>query len=122
MKKYAAFTVLVVLIAGGAALLQPRAAKADATPRVIEVHAKRFGFTPDQIQVKKGETVKIHLISDDVTHGFFSKPLKLDEVVSPDAPVDIAVTATETGKYTIICDHFCGAGHGNMGMSIVVEE
>jgi len=103
-------------------MLQPRAAKADSTPRVVEVHAKRFGFTPDQIKVKKGETVKIHLVSEDVTHGFFSKPLKVDEVVSPDAPADIAVTPTETGKYTIICDHFCGAGHGDMGMSLVVED
>jgi len=122
MNKYAAFIALAALITAGAIMLQPRAAKAEATPRVVEVHAKRFGFTPDQIKVKKGETVKIHLVSEDVTHGFFSKPLKVDEVVSPDAPADITVTPTETGKYTIICDHFCGAGHGNMGMSLVVED
>jgi heme/copper-type cytochrome/quinol oxidase subunit 2 len=31
------------------------------------------------------------------------------------------VTPKTPGRYTTICDHFCGAGHGNMKMTIVVE-
>ena len=121
MKRYTVVFALVALASSGAAF-RPRAAHASASPRVIEVHAKRFGFAPNVITVKKGESVKIHLVSEDVTHGFFSKPLKLDEVVAPNEPVDITVATTTPGKYTVICDHFCGAGHGAMGMTVVVEE
>ena len=123
MKKYSTLiAIMAVLAAGAIALVRPGAAKADQGPRVVEVHAKRFGFAPNVITMKKGETVKVHLVSEDVTHGFFSKPLKVDEVVAPDTPVDITLAPTAAGKYTVICDHFCGAGHGNMGMTVVVEE
>ena len=99
----------------------PRGARA-SEPRVIEIHAKRFGFTPDQITLKKGETVKIRLVSEDVTHGFFLRPLKIDEEVSPGQPTEIVLTPDKTGTFTTICDHFCGVNHGNMKMTIVVSE
>ena len=35
---------------------------------------------------------------------------------------DIVLTPTTTGKFTAICDHFCGAGHGNMRMTYFVED
>ena len=39
-----------------------------------------------------------------------------------DVPVvEITVTPQTAGTYTTICDHFCGANHGNMNMTIVVE-
>jgi len=120
MKRYAVVLALVALVSSGAAF-RPSTAQAAESPRVIEVHAKRFGFAPNLITVKKGERVKIHLVSEDVTHGFFSKPLKVDEIISPEASVDIALNTTTPGKYTIICDHFCGAGHGNMKMTITVR-
>jgi heme/copper-type cytochrome/quinol oxidase subunit 2 len=31
------------------------------------------------------------------------------------------VTPKVAGRYTTICDHFCGAGHGGMKMTIIVE-
>lgn len=66
--------------------------------------------------------MRLDLVSNDVTHGFFSKPLKLDEVIVPDNATSITLNTQAPGKYTVICDHFCGEGHGNMAMSIVVEE
>ena len=115
--------VLAALVAGLALVMaaSPRGARA-AEPRVIEIHAKRFGFTPDQITLKKGETVKIRLVSEDVTHGFFLRPLKIDEEVSPGQPTEIVLTPDKTGTFTTICDHFCGVNHGNMKMTIVVSE
>ena len=92
-----------------------------ATPRVVEITAKRFGFTPNQITLKEGETVTLRLSSEDVTHGFFMRALKIDEVVDPGKPTDITITPQTAGTFTTICDHFCGANHGNMNMKIVVE-
>ena len=90
-------------------------------PRVIEITAKRYEFTPNTVTLKKGETVKLRLHSEDVIHGFFSRPLKLDETIEPGKTVDVVVTPQTAGTFKTICDHFCGAGHGNMAMTIVVE-
>ncbi len=95
-------------------------AKADDVP-VVEITAKRFAFSPDKITLKKGQTVKLRLHSEDVTHGFFLRPLKLDEEIPPGQTVDVVVTPQVAGTFTTICDHFCGTNHGNMNMTIVVE-
>jgi cytochrome c oxidase subunit 2 len=99
----------------------PRKVRAETEGRVIEITAKRFEFSPSQITLKKGETVKLRLISQDVHHGFFLRPLKLDEEIAPGETHDVTVTPQTAGTFTIICDHFCGANHGNMKMTVVVE-
>jgi cytochrome c oxidase subunit 2 len=88
---------------------------------VIDITAKRFAFSPDKITLKKGQTVKLRLHSEDVTHGFFLRPLKLDEEIPAGQSAEVTVTPQTAGTFTTICDHFCGANHGNMNMTIVVE-
>jgi cytochrome c oxidase subunit 2 len=97
-----------------------RRAHADDVP-VVEITAKRFAFSPDKITLKKGQTVKLRLRSEDVTHGFFLRPLKLDEEIPAGETAEITLTPQTAGTFTTICDHFCGANHGNMNMTIVVE-
>ena len=94
--------------------------RADDAP-VIDITAKRFAFSPDKITLKKGQTVKLRLHSEDVTHGFFLRPLKLDEEIPAGQTIEVNVTPQTSGTFTTICDHFCGANHGNMNMTIVVE-
>lgn len=96
--------------------------KAEDSPRVVEITAKRFQFTPNQITLKKGETVTLKLTSEDVTHGFFSRPLKIDTEIVPGTTTVVTITPQAVGRFTTICDHFCGVGHGNMAMTIVVIE
>lgn len=103
-----------------AALTIARRAHADNIP-VVEITAKRFTFTPDRITLKKGQTVKLRIHSEDVTHGFFLRPLKLDEEIPAGQTIEVTVTPQDAGIFTTICDHFCGANHGNMNMTIVVE-
>ena len=112
--------VLVALLAL-AGLIQRRRVAADPGPRTVEVTAKRFEFKPDRIVLKKGETVKLRLKSEDVTHGFFNRPLKLDEELAPGDFREVSLTPAAAGSYLVICDHFCGAQHGNMKMTVVVE-
>jgi cytochrome c oxidase subunit 2 len=89
---------------------------------VIEITAKRFEFSPKEITLKKGEPVTLRLKSEDVTHGFFVRPLKIDSDIPAGKSVDVAVTPAAVGKFTTICDHFCGTNHGNMKMTINVVE
>jgi len=103
------------------ALTGPYKAHADI-PKVVEITAKRFEFTPNKITLKKGEPVTIRITSADVVHGFFLRPLKIDELISPDKPTEVTITPQTAGTFTTICDHFCGVNHGSMKMTVVVEE
>jgi cytochrome c oxidase subunit 2 len=119
--------VNVMLLAGvcGIALatVAPKGnlARAD-NPKVITITAKKFEFTPSEITLKKGEPVILRLSSSDRVHGFMSKPLKIDTDIPSDTTKDVAVTPDAAGNYTVICDHYCGTGHGNMKMKVTVVE
>jgi cytochrome c oxidase subunit 2 len=99
----------------------PRA-NAAAQPRVIEIRAKKFQFSPSEITLKRGEPVILRLSSEDRAHGFLLKPLKIDTDITPGKATDIAVTPMAAGQYVVICDHYCGTGHGNMKMKLTVVE
>ena len=97
-------------------------ARADFNPKVIEITAKKFEFTPSEITLKKGQPVILRLRTADRVHGFFSKPLKFDTDIAVGKITDVAITPDTAGDYTVICDHYCGTGHGNMKMKVTVVE
>ena len=111
----------LALVAGLLAVASPPA-RAQDEPRVIVITAKRFEFSPNQITLAKGETVKLQIKSEDVTHGLFVRPLGIDTEIVPGRVTELTVTPETAGTYRAICDHFCGAGHGGMKMTIVVAE
>jgi cytochrome c oxidase subunit 2 len=95
---------------------------ASDNPKVIEITAKKFEFSPSEITLKKGEPVILRLTSSDRVHGFMSKPLKIDTDIPADKTADVPVTPDTAGNFTVICDHYCGTGHGNMKMKVTVVE
>jgi cytochrome c oxidase subunit II len=95
--------------------------QAQTGPKVIAIAAKRFEYSPKEIRLKKGETVTLVLTSGDVTHGFLCRPLKIDTDIPPSQETRVTVTPDKTGEFVAICNHFCGSGHGNMKMKIIVE-
>ena len=44
--------------------------RANDSPKVIEISAKKFEFTPSQITLKKGEPVIKHIAARAIPHGF----------------------------------------------------
>ncbi len=120
MKDWKWLVLLLFLVATGSLAARFRAQAADK-PRVVTISARRFEFRPSQITLKKGETVKLLLQSEDVTHGFLMKALGIDTDIPAGETAEVTITPQTAGKFTTICDHFCGAGHGNMKMTIVVE-
>jgi cytochrome c oxidase subunit II len=110
-------------LAVAAGLLTSASGPAQAEgPRVVVITAKRFEFSPQEITLKKGETVKLQLKSEDVTHGFFVRPLGIDQEIPAGQTTEVEITPQQAGRYRTICDHFCGAGHASMKMTIVVED
>lgn len=82
--------------------------------RVIEIHAKRFAFSPPEITLKRGETVTLSLISDDVPHSLLIEGLGVNAAVSKGHPVQVKITADKAGDFAGRCGRFCGVGHGGM--------
>ncbi len=103
------------------AVLVPFVLRAQAPQRVVPISAKKFEFTPNLVRLKRGETVTLCLTSLDRPHGFLQKDLGVDADINPSKPVDVTITPTKAGTFTVICDDYCGSGHGNMKMTIVVE-
>src|SRR5215831_16714585 len=102
--KFARIFVVVLFSTLGATV---QAADISQEPRVIEVTAKRFEFVPSTITLKKGETVKLVVKSEDVTHGLFLRPLNIDTDLTPGEKQEITLTPQTAGTFNAICHHFC---------------
>lgn len=100
----------------------PSPSPAQEQIRTIEIRAHRFSFSPSEITLKKGETVKLHLISDDVTHTLLVPGLRIKQEVSKAHPAEITVTPSSVGDFRGQCGSFCGSGHGSMLFTVHVEE
>src|SRR6202046_4858921 len=122
--KIVAATLLAAACGIALAAVPPKTnlARADLNPKVIEITAKKFEFTPNEITLKKGEPVILRLTTTDRVHGFMSKPLKVDTDIPAGKTTDVAVTPDTAGNFTVICDHYCGTGHGGMNMKVTVVE
>jgi len=79
--------------------------------RTIEVHVKRFGYDPGIITVRRGETVVIKLISDDVTHGFYLFDYGIRASVDPGEIRVIGFVADKPGRFSFRCSVTCGWMH-----------
>ena len=113
--------IALAALCASALFLSGSRARAQGEPRVIAVTAKRFEFLPHELKLKKGETVTLRVTSEDVEHGFFNRKMKIDTEIPAGQAADVTITPGEPGKFIIICDHFCGAGHGNMHLAVEVE-
>lgn len=82
--------------------------------RYIEVRAKRFTYSPDVITVNKGDLIRLKLISEDVTHGFFLDGYGTEFFVHPGETREVIIKADKTGKFTFRCSYTCGEFHPYM--------
>jgi cytochrome c oxidase subunit 2 len=92
------------------------------SPRVIEVHARRYAFSPSAISLKKGQPVELKIISDDVAHSLLVKDLGINQVVTRNKPASVTFTPSRAGTFSGQCGRFCGEGHGRMSFKIQVTE
>jgi cytochrome c oxidase subunit II len=91
-------------------------------PRVIEIHAKRFSFTPAEITLTKGEAVTLSLTSDDVTHGLLIPDLGVNATIPKGKATKVEITPQKVGTFHGQCGHFCGVGHASMVFSVEVKD
>ena len=97
-------------------------AYAQETPKVIEIHAKRFSFTPSEITLVKGEPVVLAVTAEDATHGLSIPDLHVNATLSKGKTTKIEVTPAEAGTFHGQCNQFCGVGHGSMLFTVTVKD
>ena len=93
-------------------------------PRIINVTAERFSFTPSEIRLKVNEPIEIRLKSEDTDHGFRILDTDVDVRIPKRGKGTATVTfrPTREGRYTFECSHICGAGHGFMRGTLIVGK
>ncbi len=95
---------------------------ANATVKEFSMTAKRFEFNPKSITVKKGDTVRITLTSEDVTHGFAINEFNVSERVEPGSETTVEFVADTAGTFVYYCNIPCGPSHSIMRGQLIVEE
>ncbi|MFQ5407546.1 MAG: cytochrome C oxidase subunit II [Anaerolineales bacterium] len=87
----------------------------------IYVLARQWQWFPI-LQLKKGETYRLHLSSLDVQHGFSLQPVNMNMQVLPGYEYVATITPTTSGEFSIVCNEFCQIGHHLMVGKIFVTE
>ncbi|MDE3156306.1 MAG: hypothetical protein KGN76_14485 [Acidobacteriota bacterium] len=90
--------------------------------RTFRITARRFAFEPARIVVAQGDTVRLTLVSADVTHGFTIDRYGIDVTIpAGGSPVTVEFVARLAGDFPIGCSVYCGTGHEDMHAVLSVE-
>jgi cytochrome c oxidase subunit 2 len=84
------------------------------------VVARKFVFRPEEIALKRGETVVLEFTSPDIVMGFNAPDFRKRCDIIPGQTATLTLTADKAGTFPFICDIFCGDGHEAMQGRIVV--
>ena len=88
----------------------------------FKMTAQNWEFSPSKITVKKGDTVLIHITSQDITHGFSLPAYGISKKLEPGKTVDIEFVANRAGTFPWACNVPCGSGHAGMQGTLLVLE
>ncbi len=89
----------------------------------VYVVSRQFLFEPgtnEPIRVPAGSTVRFHITSSDVVHGFEVAGTNINTMVIPGQVTQITVRFEEPRSYGVICHEYCGAAHHTMEGQIQV--
>ena len=64
--------------------------------------------------------IALTLRAKDVNHAFYVPELRIQQDFVPGLTIPLHFTATQTGRYEIVCTQLCGLGHYNMRAYIEV--
>ena len=73
------------------------------------------------LELKNGETYRLHVSSLDWQHGFSLQPTNLNTQIIPGYEMVMTVTPNKSGDHAIICNEYCGIGHHKVVGKIYVK-
>lgn len=110
-----------LLICTPLALVALGAVQAKARERVINIEARKFRYSPNVIELRKGEAVVLELTALDFPHGFSVPDFKIRTDLVMGKPVQVRLKPETVGQFGFLCDNFCGSGHEEMAGTIIVK-
>jgi len=72
------------------------------------------------IAVPAGREIELVILSQDVTHSFYVRELRLKQDAVPGMEIHIHFTANTPGDYELACAELCGLGHYRMHSMLTV--
>ncbi len=91
----------------------------------VWMSALRSHFTPDVVQAKQGDRLRLHITNveqtADATHGFAIPQYNIEASIDPGEVVNIDVDLNRAGTFAMYCSEFCSALHLEMQGWIEVE-
>ncbi len=125
MKSKTLFWVIIFVIIGviGGVILNRQTGvspKASVPAGFTLVKGFNFGFSPNTIRVKQGDSVKLRLVSSDSPHTFTIDELNVNQQFTFGKDADVVFTADKKGAFQFYC---AVPGHKESGMigTLIVE-
>ena len=89
--------------------------------RTIDVTLSRYAFSPERIELERGETVRLNVVSSDGPHGFQVEELGLDvRIPARGRAESFELTPDAAGTFAVTCSVYCGSGHRRMKAWLIV--
>ena len=82
--------------------------------------ARLWSFYPI-LELEKGKTYRLNLTAMDYQHGFSLQPENINIQIIPGYQHVVNITPTKSGKFSIMCNEYCGIGHHKMISNIYVK-
>jgi cytochrome c oxidase subunit 2 len=89
-----------VLWAGARSFAQEQA----PTRRDFSVSARKYAFSPNRIEVRRGDIVRITVQAEDIAHSFTVDEYRIAKRAAPGQPVTFEFSADQPGTFRIYCN------------------
>lgn len=87
----------------------------------LDIAVANWKFTPDKITIPVGEPTTLRMTTTSGVHGIKSDDLGIPMTTIPNGKVvEVTFTPKKAGTYVLHCQIFCGPGHSDMALTIVV--
>lgn len=127
------WTVLPILLVlylagvGGISLAQTR----QIDPSALQIHViasqwnwnflyPDYGFASKDLYLPINQQVDLQMTSTDVIHSFWVPEFRIKQDILPGRTIDLRITPTVAGKYTVSCNQLCGLRHTYMTAPVYV--
>jgi len=89
----------------------------------LTIDSYSWGFSQPNVQINKGDTVRLTVTSSSGVHGVAIKGYDVSTgPVAPGQSEVIEFVADKSGEFELYCNIPCGAGHRSMKTTLVVNE
>lgn len=89
-----------VLLAGVRSFAQEQA----PTVRDVTLTARKFAFSPNRIEVRQGDIVRITLQAEDIAHSFTIDDYRIAKRAAPGQPLTFEFRADKPGTFRFYCN------------------